>query len=121
MGYCRLGLAVVATLGFLIVVKPGPASAGSALALTMMQAGADVATGTVPMGPRVNVAHFRRSQSYYCYPRNYWWFYRPYPAAWGAPAPCFPFFHYPAPWGAGGPRRYVKWRETRPALEVFAA
>jgi hypothetical protein len=108
MGYCRLGRAVVATLGFLIVVKPEPASAGSALALAMMQAGADVATGTVPMGPRVNVAHFRRSQSYYCYPRNYWWFYRPYTTAFDGHARCMPYFHYPDSYGGGRSQRYVK-------------
>ena len=25
--------------------------------------------------------HGPRSTSYYCYPRNYWWFYRPYTTA----------------------------------------
>lgn len=109
MGYCRLGLAVVATLGLLIVVKPTPASAGSALALAMMQAGADVATGAVPTGPRVNV-HFKKTRSYYCYPRNYWWFYRPYTTALDGHARCMPYFHYPeGPYGRGAkPDRYVK-------------
>ena len=102
MGYCRLGLAVVATLGLLIVVKPTPASAGSAVALAMMQAGADVA------GLRVNVAHFRRTQSFYCYPRNYWWFYRPYTTAFDGHARCMPYFHYPDSYGGGRSQRYVK-------------
>jgi hypothetical protein len=105
MGYCRLDLAVVATLGLLIVVKPMPASAGSALALAMMQTGADVA------GPRVNVAHFRRTQSFYCYPRNYWWFYRPYTTAIDGHARCMPYFRYPdGPYGRRGakPDRYIK-------------
>ena len=102
MGYCRLGLAVVAALSLLIVVKPMPASAGSALALAMMQACADVA------GPRVNVAHLRRTQSFYCYPRNYWWFYRPYTTAFDGHARCMPYFHYPDSYGGSRSQRYVK-------------
>jgi hypothetical protein len=111
MGYYRLGLAVVATLSLLTVVKPEPASAGSALALAMMQAGADVATGARLADPRVNVAHVRRSQSFYCYPRNYWWFYRPYTTALDGHARCMPYFHYPdESYGRRGaqPNRYVK-------------
>jgi len=105
MGYCRLGLAVVVALGLLVVVKPDPASAASALALAMMQAGIDVATG-VPPTPRVNVAHFRRSQSYYCYPRNYWWFYRPYTTGLDGHARCMPYFHYPeGQYGGRGAKR----------------
>ena len=93
MGYCRLGLAVVAILGLLIVVKPTPASAASALALAMMQAGTDAATGAVPTSPRMNVAHFRRTQSFYCYRRNYWWFYRPYTTDFDGHLRCMPYFH----------------------------
>ena len=110
MGYWRLGLAVVAALGLLIVVKPDPARAGGALALAMMGAGADAATGSAPTGLRVNVAHFRRMQSFYCYPRNYWWFYRPYTTALDGHARCMPYFHYPdQSFGRGAkPDRYIK-------------
>ena len=109
MSYCRLGLAVVATLGLLIVAKPMPASAGSALALAMMQA--NVATGADVASPRMNVAHFRRTQSFYCYPRNYWWFYRAYTTAFDGHARCMPYFHYPdGAFGRRGakPDRYIK-------------
>jgi hypothetical protein len=101
MGYCRLSLAAVATLSLLIAAKPEPASAGSALALAMMHADAGVAAGAAR--PRVSV-HFRRSQSYYCYPRNYWWFYRPYTTAEDGHARCMPYFHYLEPYGRSGAR-----------------
>ena len=39
--------------------------------------------------------HGPRSTSYYCYPRNYWWFYRPYTTANDGNARCMPYFHYP--------------------------
>ena len=77
-------------------------SLAAVLALAMMQTGADVA------GPRVNVAHFRRTQSFYCYPRNYWWFYRPYTTAFDGHARCMPYFHYPDSYGGGRSQRYVK-------------
>ena len=103
MGYRRLGLAVAATLGLLIVVKPTPASAGGAAALAKMQAGA------VEAGLLVSV-HFHKTQSFYCYPRNYWWFYRPYTTAFDGHARCMPYFHYFGPGGRGGakPGRHIK-------------
>src|SRR3989304_1337701 len=55
--------------------------------------------------------HFRRTQSFYCYPRNYWWFYRPYTTAFDGHARCMPYFHYPdGPYGRRGakPDRYIK-------------
>jgi hypothetical protein len=102
MGYCRLGLAVVAAFGLLILLIPASASAEGALAparLGMMGAGA----------PLVSV-HFRKTQSFYCYPKNYWWFYRPYTTALYGHPRCMPYFHY---FGPGGPRgakpdRYIK-------------
>jgi hypothetical protein len=107
MGYCRLGLAVVVASSLLIVVKSTPASAGGALALAMMRAGADVATGAVATSPRMNV-HFKKTRSYYCYPRNYWWFYRPYTTGLDGHARCMPYFHYPeGPYGRGA-KPYVK-------------
>jgi hypothetical protein len=49
--------------------------------------------------------HSPRGISYYCYPRNYWWFYRPYTTAGADYARCMPYFHYPPQsyrGGAGG-------------------
>ena len=53
-------------------------------------------------------AHFRKVQSFYCYPRTYWWFYRPYTTAPQNYARCMPYFHYldqayPPP-RSGGPQ-----------------
>ena len=90
MGCCRLGLAV-ATLCLLIAFKPEPARAESAAA--MAHAVSAAAIGASQEGPRL-VAHFRKSQSYYCYPRNLWWFYRPYTTAQQGNARCMPYFHY---------------------------
>ena len=104
MGYRRLGFAVAATLGLLIVVKPMPASAGGAAALAKMQAGA------VETGLLVSV-HFHKTQSFYCYPRIYWWFYRPYTTAFDGHARCMPYFHYPdGSYGRRGakPGRHIK-------------
>ena len=39
-------------------------------------------------------AHFSKVQSFYCYPRSYWWFYRPYTTAAQNYARCMPYFHY---------------------------
>ncbi len=39
-------------------------------------------------------AHFRKVYSFYCYPKNYWWFYRPYTTAPMGYARCMPYFHY---------------------------
>jgi hypothetical protein len=47
-------------------------------------------------------AHGSRSTSYYCYPRNYWWFYRPYTTANDGNARCMPYFHYPPARSRGG-------------------
>ena len=104
MGYCRLGLAVVAALGLLILLIPASASAGGALAPARMRADA-IGAGA----PLISV-HFRKTQSFYCYPKNYWWFYRPYTTALDGHPRCMPYFHY---FGPGGPRgakpdRYIK-------------
>ena len=50
--------------------------------------------------------HSTRGISYYCYPRNYWWFYRPYTTANEGYARCMPYFHYPPQaYGGGGPMK----------------
>jgi hypothetical protein len=102
MGYCRLGLAAVAALGLLVIAQPNLANAAPALALATLPMEAVLAN------PRVAI-HFRKTQSFYCYPRNYWWFYRPYTTAYDDHARCMPYFHYLDPYGRGGrPDRSVK-------------
>jgi hypothetical protein len=93
MGYSRLGLAAAA-LGFLTVANCEPVGAVPSLAPAAMRPDAVAA-------PRVAV-HFRKTQSFYCYPRNYWWFYRPYTTAYDGHARCMPYFHYLDPYGRGG-------------------
>ena len=62
---------------------------------------------SLPVRPVV-FGHHRKIESY-CYPRNYWWFYRPYTTAYDDHARCMPYFHYLDPYGRGGrPDRYVK-------------
>src|SRR5262245_15610150 len=46
--------------------------------------------------------HTPRGLSSYCYPRNYWWFYRPYTTANDGYARCMPYFHYPPQSYRGG-------------------
>ena len=47
---------------------------------------------SLPAQPVV-FGHHRKIESY-CYPRNYWWFYRPYTTADEGYARCMPYFHY---------------------------
>jgi hypothetical protein len=100
MGYRRLGLAIAAALGLLVLSLPEPASAVGVLPLR----GTPSASAGLPLS-----VHFRKSQSFYCYPKNYWWFYRPYTTAFDEHARCMPYFHYLGP-GERGPRpnRYIK-------------
>jgi hypothetical protein len=105
MGTCRRGLAIVAALGLLIAAKPDPAGA-TVLTLAAMQA--DAAEGSLLARPAAFHHHARRSQSFYCYPRNYWWFYRPYTTAYDDHARCMPYFHYLGPGDGGKSGRYIK-------------
>lgn len=107
MGACRLGLAIIAILTVLIVLKPEPAGAGAASALATVRAEAFVATGATIAIPVGAFHHSRRVESYYCYPRNYWWFYRPYTTGQDGHARCMPYFHYPSYQG-GRADRYIK-------------
>jgi hypothetical protein len=93
MGYCRLGLAVAVTFSLFFAVKSEPAAAGSVAASALTRTSQAVALGTAQMSPRLSV-HFRRQQSFYCLPRNYWWFYRPYTTAQENNPRCMPYFHY---------------------------
>ena len=61
--------------------------------------------GASPAAPLERVVfhgHSTRGISYYCYPRNYWWFYRPYTTANDGYARCMPYFHYPSQSYRGG-------------------
>jgi hypothetical protein len=85
-GLGRVGLAIL-----LIVLASTPAAAGSAEALAGI--GPAVADLSAQDSVRL-VAHFRKAFSFYCYPKNYWWFYRPYTTAPENYARCMPYFHY---------------------------
>jgi hypothetical protein len=85
-GFTRLGLAIL-----LVVLGSMPAAAGSAEALAGM--GSSVASLSVQDSIRL-AAHFRKVYSFYCYPKSYWWFYRPYTTAPQNYARCMPYFHY---------------------------
>jgi hypothetical protein len=94
---CRkLALAGIAalsvTLSIVACVTPEPAQAAS------------LASGASPsetLFHPIIFGHFRRTTATYCYPRNYWWFYRPYTTADEGYARCMPYFHYaPEDYGA---------------------
>jgi hypothetical protein len=108
MGYCRLGIAAIAAFGLLIAIdaRPEPAEAAGVLTLAAMQA--DITVRPVLARPAAFHHHSRRSKSFYCYPRNYWWFYRPYTTAYDDHARCMPYFHYLEPGRGAKPGRYVK-------------
>ena len=108
MGCRGLGLAIVAASCLFAVAKPEPAYAAGA-ALTAIQA-EPLLRGAARIDERVQHYHHRRVQSAYCYPRNYWWFYRPYTTGLDGHARCMPYFHYLEPAGRRGarPDRYVK-------------
>ncbi len=101
MDSCRLGLAAVAALGLLIAVKPEPASAVARL-------GARAAfRSPSPASPLIS-AHFSKTQSYYCYPRNYWWFYRPYTTADDGPCALHALFPLSGTRVGAGRESYIK-------------
>ena len=84
-GLSRWGLPIL-----LVVLSSAPA-AGSAEAFASM--GSPAAAVSAENSLRLT-AHFRKVQSFYCYPRLYWWFYRPYTTAPEGNARCMPYFHY---------------------------
>jgi hypothetical protein len=79
---CKL-LAGAAVLSGLLTLP------GMALALP---AARDAVTAP-PLPAQLIIFHHRQIESY-CYPRNYWWFYRPYTTATEGYARCMPYFHY---------------------------
>jgi hypothetical protein len=97
MGMCRTGLAVAA-LAVIVIAKPVPSAAASA-ALSI-----DGRTAFNAEAVRLGqpAFHRHRAQSFYCYPKNYWWFYRPYTTGLDGHARCMPYFHYLGPGGRRG-------------------
>jgi hypothetical protein len=89
MGGCGLGRFGFAIL--LVILSSAPAAAGSAEAFATI--GSAVASVSAESSVRL-AAHFRKVQSFYCYPKLYWWFYRPYTTANQRYARCMPYFHY---------------------------
>src|SRR5512143_3924320 len=103
-GFKRFGFAVL-----LVILGSSPALAGSAEAFAAM--GSAAASVSAESSVRL-AAHFRKVQSFYCYPKNYWWFYRPYTTASQGYARCMPYFHYldeaGVPFRGGRPPREIK-------------
>ncbi len=83
--------ALFAALCLLVGIDSGMAHAAGAEALAASPQA--VASGAPGHGLLL-AAHFRKTQSFYCYPKNYWWFYRPYTTAPQGNARCMPYFHY---------------------------
>ena len=87
----------VAAFGLVALIHPLALSAASLAARDGM--------GRAPAAPLERVVfhgHSTRGISYYCYPRNYWRFYRPYTTANDGYARCMPYFHYPSQSYRGG-------------------
>jgi hypothetical protein len=87
----------VATFGLVALLQPHVSIAASLSARDGM--------GPAPARPLERVVfhgHSGRGMSYYCYSRNYWWFYRPYTTANDGYARCMPYFHYPLQAYRGG-------------------
>jgi len=92
-GY-KPGLAVLAAACAFIALTPVSAHAQGAGA-TAMALGSSQIAGASPVH-RITV-HRKRVSSFYCYPRKYWWFYRPYTMDPQNHARCMPYFHYLGP------------------------
>jgi hypothetical protein len=100
MGSCRLALSVFA-LGLLLAISPAPARANGAVASAAI---AGIASAKASEVVQVGVLHHsKKARSYYCYPRTYWWFYRPYTTGKDGHPRCMPYFHIP-----GGEAQYFK-------------
>jgi hypothetical protein len=86
-------LAVLAASCALIALTPVP-PLKAAPALAASQMGTLAVEQTSPL-QRVGIFHHRkRTQAFYCYPRKYWWFYRPYTTEPQNYERCMPYFHY---------------------------
>jgi hypothetical protein len=108
MGFRGLGLATIAAFSLIAAANSEPAHAASA-ALSAVRAGPSLSAGAATLSEPVFLHHGRRVQSFYCYPRNYWWFYRPYTTALDDHPRCMPYFNYLGPGGGRErPDRYIK-------------
>ena len=108
MGNFRLGLAALAAVCLLSAVPQGPARAMDAQLFALRGVAPSVVLDAAQEGPRF---HGKRAQALYCYPKNRWWFYRPYTTAQEDFPRCMPYFHYlEPPSGRRGARadQYVK-------------
>jgi hypothetical protein len=94
----KLVFSIVATAVLFAALFPSASRAAG-----VMTPGAAIAPGL--QAERVMFhAHSKRAISYYCYDRNYWWFYRPYGNGQEGYARCMPYFHYPPQaYGRGAP------------------
>ncbi len=93
MNSCKVALMSAAAVAFLTLcgAKPAPA-----MGLAMSAADAGLAAAARESHEPVTFhGHASRGTSYYCYSRNYWWFYRPYTTAAEAYPGCMPYFKYP--------------------------
>ena len=106
MSFCKLGLTFAALTLFLVWEPHAVHAAGAPMFAT--HADASMRAGAARIG--LPAFHSHRKQSFYCYPKNYWWFYRPYTTALDGHARCMPYFHYLGPDGRRGarPDRYIK-------------
>lgn len=86
MSGSKLAMAIVA-FGFCALAFPVRGDAATVGAIGIQGASATKLA--------VSIVHRRRVQSFYCYPKTYWWFYRPYTTATNGHARCMPYFHYP--------------------------
>jgi hypothetical protein len=108
MGFRGLGLATIAAFSLFAVANSEPLHAASA-ALSAVGAEPSFSAGAEALAEPVLMHHRRRVQSFYCYPRNYWWFYRPYTTGLDGHARCMPYFNYLGPYeGRARPDGYVK-------------
>ena len=89
-----------AALALSALLAPQPAMAGSLAGLGAAQARIEAGG---KLEHRILHGRAKRGTSFYCYSRNYWWFYRPYTTAAQGYARCMPYFHYP-PEGLRGRR-----------------
>ena len=92
MSLSRLAL-TGAALALSAMLSP-QASFAAGFAASAASAGAAPRAGATLKQPIFH-GHSARGRSMYCYPRNYWWFYRPYTTAAEGYARCMPYFHYP--------------------------
>jgi hypothetical protein len=96
----KLVFSIIGAAMLLAGLVPCAARAGG-----IMTPGAAISVPGLRAEPVMFHAHSKRAISYYCYDRNYWWFYRPYGNGQEGYARCMPYFHYPPQsYGHAGPR-----------------